>query len=108
MTGADYYEYDEGHFAERIHDEFAGEMYENEHTAANDAAFRFETTETKIRGAVVLVSDNDVLIGDSTNQRYPRDEDTALSMHDVDLSTLYFKNATAGNNTKINIIGVRI
>lgn len=108
MSGSDYYEYTPGHYVEKVHDEFSGEMYENEHTAASDAAFRFETTETKIRGAVVLVSDNDVLIGDSSNQRYPRDADTALSMHDVDLSTIYFKNATAGNNTKINIIGVKI
>lgn len=108
MSGSDYHEYENGHFAGMVHDQFSGEMYESEHTMVNDAAFRFETTETKIRGAVVLVSDNDVLIGDATNQRYPRDEDTALSMHDVDLSTIYFKNATAGNNTKINIIGVKI
>lgn len=108
MSGTNYHEYKNGKFAKKIHDEFSGELYENEHTAVSDAAFRFETTETKIRGAVVLVSDHGVLIGDSSNQRYPRDADTALSMHDVDLSTVYFKNATAGNNTKINIIGVKI
>ena len=108
MSGSDYHEYSIGHFAEKVHDEFSGDVYENEHTAASDAAFRFETTEIKLRGAVILVSTHDALIGDSTNQRYPKSAETSLSVGDVDLSDLYFKNAGAGNNTKINIVGARI
>ena len=107
MSG-DYYEYEAGKFAGKIHDEFSGDVYENEHTAASDAAFRFETTETKLRGAVILVSTHDALIGDSTNQRYPKSAGTSLAVGDVDLSDLYFMNAGVGNNTKINIIGVKI
>lgn len=108
MSGNDHHEYESGHFAEMVHDQFSGATYENEHTAVSDAAFRFETTEVKIRGAVILVSDHDVLIGDSSNQRYPRSAGTATSVSGIDLSTIYFKNAGAGDNTKINIIGVRI
>jgi hypothetical protein len=108
MSGADYHEYEGGHFAEKIHDQFSGEVYENEHTATTDAAFRFETTEVKLRGGMILVSTYDALIGDSSNQRYPKTAGTAFSVGDVDLSQLYFKNAGAGNNTKINIVGVNI
>ena len=108
MSGEDYHEYIAGHFAKKVHDEFSGEVYENEHTATTDAAFRFETTEVKLRGAVIMVSTHDTLIGDSSNQRYPKSAGSSLSVGDVDLSDLYFKNAGAGDNTKINIVGVRI
>ena len=108
MGAEDYYSPCPGCEVPKIHDCFSGEVYENEHTAASDAAFRFETTEVKLRGAVILVSTHDVFIGDSSNQRYPKSAGTSLSVGDVDLSDLYFKNAGAGNNTVINIIGVKI
>ena len=87
---------------------FGGAIYENEHTMTNDLPYRFETTATKLRGAVILISDNGVLIGDSSNQRYPKSAGTSLSVDNIDLSTMYFKNASPGNNAKINIIGVRL
>ena len=107
MSGADYHEYETGHFAKKVHDEFSGEIYENEHRMVDDAGYRFETVATKLRGAVILVSTHDVLIGDLSAQRYPKEAGTSLSVGDIDLSDLGFKNATAGQNTKINIIGVR-
>lgn len=108
MSGSDYYEYQSGHFAEKIHDEFSGEVYENEHTMVDDSAYRFETTVVKLRTAVILISTHDAVVGDSSNQRYPKSVGTSLSIGCVDLSELYFKNAGAGNNTIINIIGVKI
>ena len=108
MSGTDYHEYEAGHYAEKVHDEFSGDVYENEHTMVNDSAYRFETSEVKLRGGVILVSTHDALMGDSSNQRYPRSAGTAISVGDVDLSDLYFKNAGAGNNTKINIVGAKI
>ena len=108
MSGEDYHEYETGHFAAKVHDEFSGKVYENEHTMTTDATYRFETTPVKLRGAVILVSTHNALIGDSTNQRYPKAAGTSLAVGDVDLSELYFKNAGAGNNTKINIVGVMI
>lgn len=66
MGGEDYHEYEAGRFAYKVHDVFSGEVYENEHTMTTDAAYRFETTETKLRGAMILVSTHDALIGDST------------------------------------------
>ena len=87
---------------------FGGAIYENEHTMTDDLPYRFETTSTKLRGAVILISDNGVLIGDASNQRYPKSANNVISVGDVDLSTMYFKNASPGNNAKINILGVRL
>lgn len=92
----------------RLHivDSFSGDVYENEHTMTTDAIYRFETSEKKLRSGVALISTKDALIGDITNQRYPKSAGSTLSLEYTDLSQLYFKNAAAGQNTKINIIGV--
>jgi hypothetical protein len=92
----------------RLHivDSFSGDVYENEHTMTTDAKYRFETDEKKLKSGVILVSTKDALVGDDTNQRYPKSAGSTLSIESADLSKLYFKNATAGQNTKINIIGV--
>jgi len=106
MEGADYKIHSDGVIAYDVHEHFTGDVYENEHTMTTDAAYRFETTEVKLRSGVVLISTQGALVGDTTNQRYPKSVDTSLPLEYVDLSKLYFKNATAGQNTKINIIGV--
>jgi len=92
----------------RIHvvDNFSGDVYENEHNMTTDAAYRLESSEKQLKSGVVLISTKDALIGDDTNQRYPKSAGSTLSIEYADLSKLYFKNATAGQNTKINIIGV--
>lgn len=107
MSG-DFKIHSDGEIATEVFEHFTGEIYENEHTMADDSAYRFESAELKLRGATILVSTYDALIGDSSNQRYPKTAGTSLSVGHVDLSNLYFKNATAGQNTKINIVGARI
>lgn len=87
---------------------FGGETYENEHTMSDNLKYRFETTTLKLRGATILVSTHDALFGDSSSQRYPKSSGTTFAVGDVDLSTLYIKNATPGQNTKINVIGVKL
>lgn len=87
---------------------FGGDVYESEHTMTDDLPYRFSSTSLKLRGAVILISTYDVLIGDISNQRYPKSAGSSLTVDKLDISTLYFKNAIAGNNTKINIIGVRL
>lgn len=106
MSGSDYYEYEEGKFATRVIEGYAGEIYENEHTFTTDAAQRFESGTVKLRGAVIHVSTHAIVIGNTTNQRYPVDVDTSLAVDRVDLSKLWIKNSTAGQNAKINILGV--
>lgn len=108
MTGSDYYEYSTGHFVEMVHERFSGTLYENEHTMTNNAAFRFETSEAKLRNVVISISTNGATMGDSTEQRYPIPAGTTLSLWDVDISGMWFRNAIDGQNMKINIIGTRI
>lgn len=108
MSGSDYYEYSSGHFADVVHERFSGTLYENEHMMAGSSAFRFETTETKLRNVVISISTNGARMGDSSNQRYPIPAGTTLSLYDVDISGMWFRDAITGQNAKINIIGTRI
>jgi len=84
---------------------FGGVVYENQNTAASDDARRFETAVKKLRDVVIRVATFNQLFGDSTNQRYPVNVGETLSFSKVDISTLYFKNASAGENGVVNIIG---
>lgn len=106
MSGADYKTHSDGEITSEVHEYFTGDVYENEHTMVDDNAYRFEATEKKFRSGVVLISTKDALIGNVTNQRYPKSAGSAMSIDFTDLSQLYFKNAAAGQNTKINIVGV--
>ena len=75
---------------------------------ADDNAYRFETSELKLRHAVFLVSTNPGVFGDSSNQRFPVAATATHEMFNVDISQVYIKNAGAGNNTTINVIGTRL
>lgn len=108
MGGSNYKVHSDDIIAECCHEHFTGDVYENEHTMSDDLKYRFETSELKLRSATILFSTHDALVGDSSNQRYPKSAGTTLSVGYVDLSNLYFKNAGAGQNTKLNIIGVKI
>jgi len=86
---------------------FGGAVYENEDTATADTARRFETASTKLRDVIIQISGYGQLFGTATNQRYLLDVGDTWNLKKVDISTLYFKNATAGQNGVVNIIGVR-
>ena len=85
---------------------FGGAVYENQDTAATDAARRFETATKKLRDVVIRVSGNPQLFGDATNQRLELAVGDTMGFTRVDISTLYFKNKTAGQNGTVNILGV--
>lgn len=91
-----------------VTEDFTGTAYEDQVTAAADTAFRLVTSETKIRDVIVYVSGNNALVGDADNQRMPLNVGESLGISWIDLSTLYFKNATAGNNTTITVLGVTV
>lgn len=91
-----------------VTEDFTGTAYEDQVTAASDDAFRLVTSETKIRDVIVHVSGNDALVGDADNQRMPLNVGENLGISWIDLSTLYFKNATDGNNTTITVLGVTV
>ena len=85
---------------------YGGKTYENEDAAAADTARRFETIPKKLNDVIIQVTTNDQLFGDAANQRYLVAAGEAIGLSQVDVSTLYFKNAAPGQNGTVNILGV--
>jgi len=86
---------------------FSGKVYENSDTAAADTARRFETASLKLRDCLIQVEDYAQYFGDSSNQRTLVFPGTGIAISKIDISTLYFKNVTAGENGTVTILGVR-
>ena len=84
----------------------AGTAYCKTDTAASDAARRFETAEKKIMNASIQVATNSQLFGQVDGILYQIDPGDTKSLGNIDISTLYFKNATAGQNGTVTILGV--
>ena len=93
--------------AAKVSDNFSGTIYENEDTATSDAARRFETSELKLRWALVTVATQSQSFGDDSNQRTEKAAGTEFPLEKADISTLYFKNTNAGQNGTVRILGVR-
>lgn len=84
---------------------FGGNVYSKTMTMANDNATRFETTVKKLRDVVIIVKTHPMLLGETGVEVYPVAADETVGFTKVDISTLYFKNAGAGNNGVITILG---
>ena len=85
---------------------YGGRVYHNHNTASSDAARRFETSEKKLRDVVIRVEDYGQLMGDESGQEFPVGAGEWVGFTQVDVSTLYFKNRSAGENGTVRIIGV--
>jgi hypothetical protein len=88
-----------------IRETFGGTVYENQDTAAADTARRFETASKKLRDVIIQVTTAAQYFGDASAQRYLVQPNDTIGFTKVDLSTLYFKNASAGQNGIVTIIG---
>lgn len=84
----------------------AGTAYCKSDTATDDTARRFETSLKKIMNASVQVIGNSQLFGQSDGILYQIDPGDTKSLGNIDISTVYFKNATAGQNGTVVIFGV--
>jgi len=91
-----------------ITEDFGGEAKQLTATAAADTAFRVTSVATKMRDVLIYVSTNDALVGDADGQVQPLGVGESIGLSRVDVSTLYFKNANAGQNTVIILTGVLI
>jgi len=89
-----------------IREEFGGNVYSKTMTMTDDNATRFETTAKKLRDVVIIVKTNAMLLGKTGVEVYPVGANEAVGFTKVDISTLYFKNATADENGTITILGV--
>jgi hypothetical protein len=90
----------------KVHDYFGGNIYSKTMTMTDDNATRFETTAKKLRDVVIIVTTNNMLLGETGVEVYPVDADDTIGFTKADVSTLYFKNAAAGSNGTITILGV--
>jgi hypothetical protein len=90
----------------QVKDSFSGNIYSKTMTMTDDNATRFETSAKKLRDVIIIVTTNNMLLGKSGTEVYPVDADDTIGFTKVDVSTLYFKNASAGSNGTITILGV--
>lgn len=90
----------------KVVDLFRGATYVNSDTATDDNPRRFETTSEKLRDVVIIVKDYAQLFGTVSGQTYPVAVDETIGFTKIDISTLYFKNATADEDGTVHILGV--
>lgn len=86
---------------------FSGDVYSSTLTMTANTPVRFETKDLKLLDVVVIVETHSMLLGKHDAVVYPVDAGDTVGFTMVNLSTLYFKNATAGSNGKISILGVK-
>jgi hypothetical protein len=85
---------------------WTGSVYAKADTATGDTARRFETSSKKLSWAAIQVTTKAQLFGDSGSQPVSYAADATFELKNVDISTLYFKNATAGQNGTVSIVGI--
>lgn len=85
-------------------------MYESvityQHTAANDKPFRLISTNLWLRSANIHVVTNSAKYGNLYNQDATVTTNDVPFFDDFNLADLYFKNAGAGSNTTIHLVGI--
>jgi hypothetical protein len=86
----------------------SGAIYVNSDTAVADTARRFATSEKKVKKAYITVTTKDQLFGTSASQVFTVAAGGTIYLEEVDLSTLYFKNAAAGQNGTVAVLAVEI
>lgn len=90
-----------------VRDASGGDIYENEVTASTDAAFSVASYDGIVLDCVIQVVANPALFGDADHQRTLVEADGTLGLRYVNPSKLYAKNATAGSNATVRILGVK-
>lgn len=90
----------------KLYEAFSGNVYSKTMTMTDDNATRFETTAKLLRDVVIIVKTYGMLLGETGVEVYPVGVGESVGFTRVDISTLYFKNASAGDNGVITILGV--
>jgi hypothetical protein len=90
----------------QVETSYSGTVYAKSDTATADSARRFETSAKKLRDVIITVKTYAQLFGGLAGQTYPVAADETFSITQIDISTLYFKNATAGQNGTVHILAV--
>lgn len=85
---------------------FKGKVYSKTLTMTDDSLARFESEVKKLRDVVIIVETYAMKLGKIGAIVYPVGANDIVGLTKVDISTLYFENATAGENGKISVLGV--
>lgn len=83
-------------------------VYTKADTASADAARRMETAETILKHAFIQVTGQAQSFGDSSSQLVSVAAGATIQLENVDLSQLYFKNTSAGQNGTVSIFGTKV
>ena len=83
-----------------------GNIYSKTMTMTDDNVTRFESSIKTLRDVIIAVKSNAMLLGETGAEVFPVAAGGNIGWTKVDISTLYFKNETEGNNGKITILGV--
>ena len=84
----------------------AGKVYVNTNVATDDSARVFEASCLYLEDVVIIVKNKAQLFGTVASQVYPVGAEETLGFSHIDLATLYFKSAVAGENGTVDILGV--
>jgi len=87
---------------------YDGQPYSNADTAVADGTRRFETATLILRDAVIKVSTNNQLFGEVGAQNFELAAGGSMALSYLDLSLFYFRNAAAGQNGTVQILGTRV
>ena len=85
---------------------FGGNVYSKTMTMTDDNATRFEISTKKLSDVIIQVTTQGMKLGKSGIEVFSVAAAGSIGFTQVDISTLYFKNATAGQNGVITILGV--
>jgi len=82
-------------------------LYTSSTTATDDIAFKLTPKDTWFESLDVFVYDDDALMGDTAVQNIVIGAgDLYYLLHPVNLNDYFFRNATAGLNTRVVVAGI--
>ena len=91
----------------KTNDQFSGTVYRAGHNQKDNNARRFVNSPLKVRDTIIKVTDAAQYFGDGSDQTLKVEADGSLSFSKLDVSSLWFKNVTAGQNGTVNILATR-
>jgi hypothetical protein len=80
-------------------------VFTAKHTATDDNKFKLAIMPTWLSECNIHVSSNDCKYGDRNEQDAEIKSGDVASFRILNLAEIYFKNATAGSNTVVTIVG---
>lgn len=82
-------------------------LYRSSHTTAVDKAFKLVPGDTWFESIDIFIYDHNAYLGDLRDQdALIYANDIYYLLHPVNLNDFYFKNANAGDNIRVVVVGI--